>query len=103
MPLQRSICLLAHVTRAKFAEKRQGTMIQATRLDNTVLVLNSDLIEHIESTPDTVVTLTNGRRWIVRESVAEVVERIIEYQRAIRMRPVQDLVQAHGAPALEGV
>jgi len=77
-------------------------MILTTRLDNSMLVLNSDLIEHIESTPDTVVTLTNGKRWVVRESVEEVVERIIEYQRAIRMRAVEELVLATGGSHSEG-
>lgn len=79
-----------------------GAMILTTRLDNSMLVLNSDLIEHIESTPDTVVTLTNGKRWVVRESVEEVVERIIEYQRAIRMRAVEELVLATGESHSEG-
>lgn len=77
-------------------------MIVTTRLDNSMLVLNSDLIEHIESTPDTVVTLTNGKRWVVRESVEEVVERIIGYQRAIRMRTVEELVLATGESHSEG-
>ncbi len=79
-----------------------GAMILTTRLDNSMLVLNSDLIEHIESTPDTVVTLTNGKRWVVRESVAEVVGRIIEYQRAIRLRPIEALVRANDESHAEG-
>jgi flagellar protein FlbD len=46
-------------------------------------VLNSDLIEHIDSTPDTVITLTTGQILRVRESAEEVVERIVEFRRRI--------------------
>ena len=48
-------------------------MIQLTRLNHIPLVLNSDLIEHIEVTPDTVITLTNGQIIRVLESADEVV------------------------------
>jgi flagellar protein FlbD len=46
-------------------------------------VLNADLIETIEQTPDTVITLTNGKKIIVCESTDEVVRRVMEYKRAI--------------------
>jgi flagellar protein FlbD len=46
-------------------------------------VLNSDLIEHIERTPDTVVSLTNGLKLLVLESPDEIVEKIVEFRRAI--------------------
>ena len=58
-------------------------MIRVTRLNHVPLVLNSDLIEHIEETPDTVVTLTTGQILRVRESAGEVVNRIIEFRRRI--------------------
>ena len=47
------------------------------------MVVNSDLIEHIESTPDTIISLTNGQKLVVSETVDEVVERVIEFRRAI--------------------
>jgi flagellar protein FlbD len=47
------------------------------------MVLNSDLIEHIDITPDTVITLTTGQILRVRESAEEVVERIVEFRRRI--------------------
>jgi flagellar protein FlbD len=47
------------------------------------MVLNSDLIEHIDITPDTVVTLTTGQILRVRESAEEVVCRIVEFRRRI--------------------
>lgn len=58
-------------------------MITVTRLDERVVVLNADLIKMIEATPDTIITLINGDTIIVRNSVDEVVELAIEYQRLI--------------------
>ena len=58
-------------------------MIQLTRLNHVPLFLNSDLIEHVEVTPDTVVTLTTGQKIIVLESAEEVVERVIRFRRNI--------------------
>ena len=58
-------------------------MIRLTRLNHVPLVLNSDLIEHIDVTPDTVITLTSGQILRVRESADEVVERIVDYRRRI--------------------
>lgn len=58
-------------------------MIQLTRLNHKPLIINSDLIEHIETTPDTVLSLTSGQTFVVRESAEEVVERIVGYRRAL--------------------
>ena len=58
-------------------------MIQLTRLNHAPLDLNSDLIEHMDVTPDTVVTLTTGQKIVVLESAEEVVDRIIEYRRSL--------------------
>jgi flagellar protein FlbD len=58
-------------------------MIRLTRLNHSPLVLNSDLIEHIEMTPDTVIAMTTGQRITVRESADEVVERVIGFRRAV--------------------
>ena len=58
-------------------------MIQLTRLNRVPIILNSDLIEHIEVTPDTVITLTNGQRFMVLESANDVVERVISFRRKI--------------------
>jgi flagellar protein FlbD len=59
-------------------------MIQLTRLNQQRLVLNSDLIEHIESTPDTVITLTSGAKFMVRESAEEIIRLVAEFRRASR-------------------
>ncbi len=56
-------------------------MVPVTRLNNTVLVINADMIEFLESTPDTIITLTTGRKVVARESVEEIIEKAVEYKR----------------------
>ena len=58
-------------------------MIQVTRLNHSSLVLNSDLIEQIESTPDTVISLTNGERIMVLETPEEIVDRVVVFRQTI--------------------
>lgn len=58
-------------------------MIALTRLNGHPVMVNSDLIEQLEETPDTVVTLTSGNRLIVRDSMAEVQQKIIDFKRRI--------------------
>ena len=57
-------------------------MIRLTRINHVPLVLNSDLIEHVEVTPDTVITLTNGQKVVVLESPDVVIERVVAFRRA---------------------
>ncbi len=56
-------------------------MIKLTRLDGEPFVLNAELIRYVEARPDTFVTLTTGDRVVVAESMDEVVEKAIDYQR----------------------
>ena len=58
-------------------------MIRLTRINHRALVLNAELIEHVETTPDTVVSMTTGEKFVVVESADEIVDRVIEYRRAI--------------------
>lgn len=58
-------------------------MIQLTRLNHVPLIVNADLIEHVEVTPDTVVALTTGQKFLVLESAEDVVEKVIQYRKAI--------------------
>jgi flagellar protein FlbD len=58
-------------------------MIHLTRLNHVPLIVNSDLIEHVEVTPDTVVALTTGQKFLVLESAEDVVEKVIQFRRAI--------------------
>jgi len=55
-------------------------MIKVTRINNEPIVINAELIEFIESTPDTIITTTTGKKIIVKESVDEVIDKIIEYR-----------------------
>lgn len=58
-------------------------MIRLTRLNRAPIVLNSDLIEHIDITPDTVITLTTGQIVRVQETAEEVIQRVVEFRRYI--------------------
>ncbi|ADQ39967.1 flagellar FlbD family protein [Caldicellulosiruptor acetigenus I77R1B] len=58
-------------------------MIKLRRINNKEFVVNADFIEFVESTPDTVITLTNGVKLVVKESVDEVIEKVIEYKKRI--------------------
>jgi len=62
-------------------------MVRLTRLNHAAVVLNSDLIEHIDITPDTVITLTNGQILRVLETAEEVTRRVVEYRRRINGPP----------------
>jgi flagellar protein FlbD len=62
-------------------------MIRLTRINHVPLVLNSDLIEHVEITPDTVIAMTSGQKFMVLESADEVIERVVEFRRTIANRP----------------
>jgi flagellar protein FlbD len=56
-------------------------MIELTRLKGTKFALNSDHIETAEETPDTVVTLLNGHKYVVRESIGEIISRIESFRK----------------------
>ena len=58
-------------------------MIRLTRLNSQAITVNSDLIQFVESNPDTVITLVNGDKILVHETAAEVVERVIAFRRAV--------------------
>jgi flagellar protein FlbD len=64
-------------------------VIQLTRLNGEAFILNAELIQYVESRPDTYVTLTTSDRFIVRESMEEVVRRAVEYSRTIRQLGVR--------------
>ncbi len=58
-------------------------MVELTRLQNQKIIINADLIEFVESTPDTVITTTTGKKIIVRETAKEVVDKVVKYKREI--------------------
>ncbi|MHB9145600.1 MAG: flagellar FlbD family protein [Symbiobacteriia bacterium] len=75
-------------------------MIKVTRLGTkeTELAINADLIELVEATPDTVITLTTGNKLLVRESVDEIIHRVIAYRRETQPDPAR---QAGGSGAAQ--
>ena len=76
-------------------------MIRLTRLNRVPLVLNSDLIEHVEATPDTVIALTTGQKIVVLESPDEIIQRIVDFRRLLAAGPFGKAAQqdsGHVAP-----
>jgi flagellar protein FlbD len=65
-------------------------MVHLTRINHKPLVVNADLIEHVEATPDTVITMTTGQKFVVLESAAEIVERVVRYRRAISSPAIEN-------------
>lgn len=58
-------------------------MIELTRINHVPLIVNSDLIEYVETAPDTILTLTNGQKLVVLENAREVVRRVIEFRHSV--------------------
>ena len=72
-------------------------MIMLSRLNGAPFALNPDLIERAEATPDTVITLCDGTKVLVAESVDELVERVREYRSQIIRRA--DVLTTEAPPA----
>ena len=60
-------------------------MIELTKMDSRKMLLNEAVIESVEETPDTVVRLTNGNKYIVRGKAKDILEKILSYQQMIRL------------------
>ncbi len=75
-------------------------MISVTRLDGTTVLVNVDQIESIEQTPDTVVSLMNGHKFIAKETPEELVERIVKFKHWIESPRTQTPTAAQ--PSEEG-
>lgn len=58
-------------------------MIRVKRLNGKEFVVNSDLIQFVEETPDTVITLTTGQKIVVSESIDEIIDKVIKYKAMI--------------------
>ena len=63
-------------------------MITLTKLNGNTVVINAELIETVEATPDTIITLTNGKKFLITEDTEEVVKRAMGYRREL----IQNLV-----------
>jgi len=68
-------------------------MIQLTRLNGQNLVINGDLIERIEDRPDTIITLITGNQFIVKDSVEQVMEQVIQYKQRVNTSPTNPIVR----------
>ncbi len=64
-------------------------MILLTRLNGQSFIMNADRIRYVEQTPDTVICCDHGEKLMVKEPIAEVMRRAIEYVRSTR-RPITD-------------
>ena len=58
-------------------------MILLTKINNAPIAVNADLIQYIEETPDTVITMTNNDKVVVQEPMAEIIQRVVHYRRLI--------------------
>jgi flagellar protein FlbD len=61
-------------------------MIKVTRINDSELVINSDLIEFVEAIPDTMLSLTTGKKIMVKESIDEIIRRVAEFKRLSTVR-----------------
>jgi len=61
-------------------------MIDLHRIDGTKILVNLDLIELIEETPDTIVTLTNEHKYVVKEKIPEIIEKIVDFKCSIHFK-----------------
>ncbi len=80
-----NICVLLNSADGnKFTVDMEGDiMIELTKLNDMKFSVNAEIIEFIEETPDTVISLTTGKKIIVKESRQEVMDLVIAYKRAI--------------------
>jgi flagellar protein FlbD len=65
-------------------------MIKVTRLNDSELVINTDLIEFVEAIPDTIISLTTGKKIMVKESIDEIVGRVTDFKRGIMNREIKE-------------
>jgi flagellar protein FlbD len=73
-------------------------MIYVTRLNHSSVVLNCDLIEHIEATPDTVITLTTGQKITVLETAEDIIERVRAWRHSLLLSDPP--VTGNGSPSV---
>lgn len=82
-------------------------MIELTRLNGTPMLLNSDLIKTAEASPDTMLTLINGEKLIVREGLDEVLDRVLAYRAILlatvagKLSPVDTIRRAASLTSIE--
>ena len=78
-------------------------MITVSRLNGVAFALNADLIERVDVTPDTVITLVDGTKYLVAESLAEVVEAVREFRASVIARSASIEISPAKGPDLRVV
>jgi flagellar protein FlbD len=58
-------------------------MIVLKKINNALIAVNSDLIQYIEETPDTVITMTNSDKVVVQEGMNEIIQKVVHFRRHI--------------------
>lgn len=74
-------------------------MIQLTRLNNSRLAVNCDLIKYVEEAPDTVLTLVSGEKLVVRETTEQVIERVRDFRRSVLSHAAETSLTRGTVPA----
>ena len=64
-------------------------MLEVTRLNDQKVVINCELIEYIDANPDTTITLTTANKFVVKETLDEVIEKIIQYKNKIYSQSIK--------------
>jgi flagellar protein FlbD len=80
-------------------------MIKVTRLNDSILMINVEMIQSVQATPDTVITFINRDKLMVKEPIEEISQRIVDYQRAVNSKYVPKIsdVQDSNLPTAEQV
>jgi flagellar protein FlbD len=60
-------------------------MVILTKINKAQIAVNSDLIQYIEETPDTVITMTNSDKVVVQEGMADIIRKVIQYRRRVNL------------------
>ncbi len=64
-------------------------MLEVTRLNGQKIVINCDLIEYIDANPDTTITLTTANKFVVKEGIEEVIDKIVKYKNKIYSQSIK--------------
>ena len=63
-------------------------MIKVTRINDAPLVINADLIEFVEASPETIICLTTGKKIMVKQTIDEIIDRVAEFKRKASIRTI---------------
>jgi len=74
----------------------EESVIKVTRLNGSELWVNAEMIEFVESTTDTIISLVTHTKFVVKDSPQDIVEAIIDYRRRIHHQPLPQIVQQQG-------